>query len=233
METTGGLPPYSISRRAGAHDTRGAEGTVLLGLIATALHRSAVLVGISIWGAGPRAHRERRRGTRGAAGAARKSTTRAQAGFAAHQADWLRAAVCVTSAPRPPDIRAAEQAAWSTVPNVPYFLEFRVMVGLGLLHPAVTPTVLSVRCHRFEQKPAGLRICVPQSALPWIGRELAGSLPSMAASRLIDGLLPSSSAVSVTPASNVWLSLSVRGFLLCAGGRGRDLLVRMIRRGPD
>ncbi|TLY55277.1 MAG: cytochrome ubiquinol oxidase subunit I [Gammaproteobacteria bacterium] len=130
-----------------------------------------------------------------------------------------------------------EEAAWSTVPNVPVlFWSFRVMVGLGLFFILLFATAfyLSAR-HRFEQNRWFLRIAFLSLPLPWIAAELGWIVAEYGRQPWsIDGLLPTFLGVSVTPVTNVWLSLA--GFVIFYSALAVVdvyLLVRMIRGGPD
>jgi cytochrome d ubiquinol oxidase subunit I len=123
------------------------------------------------------------------------------------------------------------------VPNVPVlFWSFRVMVGLGLFFILLFATAfyLSAR-HRFEQNRWFLRIAFLSLPLPWIAAELGWIVAEYGRQPWsVDGLLPTFLGVSVTPAGNVWLSLS--GFVVFYSALAVVdvyLLVRMIRRGPD
>ena len=130
-----------------------------------------------------------------------------------------------------------EAAAWSTVPDVPVlFWSFRVMVGLGLFFILLFATAfyLSAR-HRFEQNRWFLRIAFISLPLPWIAAELGWIVAEYGRQPWsIDGLLPTFLGVSVTPVTNVWLSLA--GFVIFYSALAVVdvyLLVRMIRGGPD
>ena len=110
------------------------------------------------------------------------------------------------------------------------------MVGLGLFFILVFATAfyLSAR-HRVEQNRWFLRIAFLSLPLPWIAAELGWIVAEYGRQPWsVDGLLPTFLGVSVTPASNVWLSLS--GFVVFYSALAVVdvyLLVRMIRRGPD
>jgi cytochrome d ubiquinol oxidase subunit I len=163
----------------------------------------------------------------------------AQARFAAHQADLGYGLLLLryVGDPSAATSRQIEEAAWSTVPNVPVlFWSFRVMVGLGLFFILLFATAfyLSAR-HRFEQNRWFLRIAFLSLPLPWIAAELGWIVAEYGRQPWsIDGVLPTFLGVSVTPVSNVWLSLA--GFVVFYSALAVVdvyLLVRMIRRGPD
>ena len=163
----------------------------------------------------------------------------AQARFAAHQADLGYGLLLLryVSDPSVATSRQIDEAAWSTVPNVPVlFWSFRLMVGLGLFFILLFATAfyLSAR-HRFEQNRWFLRIAFFSLPLPWIAAELGWIVAEYGRQPWsVDGLLPTFLGVSPTPASNVWLSLA--GFVVFYSALAvvdGYLLVRMIRRGPD
>jgi cytochrome d ubiquinol oxidase subunit I len=163
----------------------------------------------------------------------------AQARFAAHQADLGYGLLLLryVNDPSAATSRQIDEAAWSTVPNVPVlFWSFRVMVGLGLFFILLFATAfyLSAR-HRFEQNRWFLRIAFFSLPLPWIAAELGWIVAEYGRQPWsIDGVLPTFLGVSVTPVTNVWLSLA--GFVVFYSALAVVdvyLLVRMIRRGPD
>jgi cytochrome d ubiquinol oxidase subunit I len=130
-----------------------------------------------------------------------------------------------------------EQAAWSTVPDVPVlFWCFRLMVALGLFFILLFATAfyLSTR-HSFESHRWFLRLAVWALPLPWIAAELGWVVAEYGRQPwAVDGLLPTFLGVSSTTATNVTLSLL--GFVLFYSGLAVVdvyLSVRTIRRGPD
>src|SRR6202165_5282822 len=171
-----------------------------------------------------------------------RARVRIESGVTAHaalQADLVYGLLLLryVSDPSAATSRQIDEAAWSTVPNVPVlFWSFRVMVGLGLFLILLFATAfyLSAR-HRFEQNRWFLRIAFLSLPLPWIAAELGWIVAEYGRQPWsVDGLLPTFLGVSVTPASNVWLSLS--GFVVFYSALAVvdvSLLVRMIRRGPD
>ena len=163
----------------------------------------------------------------------------AQARFAAHRADLGYGLLLLRYVSDPTTATPAqiEEAAWSTVPDVPVlFWSFRVMVGLGLFFILLFATAfyLSAR-HRFEQNRWFLRMAFFSLPLPWIAAELGWIVAEYGRQPWsIDGLLPTFLGASVTAASNVWLSLT--GFVIFYSALAVVdvyLLVRMIRGGPD
>jgi cytochrome d ubiquinol oxidase subunit I len=133
--------------------------------------------------------------------------------------------------------RQIEEAAWSTVPNVPVlFWCFRVMVGLGLLFILLFATAFYLAArHRLREHRWFLRAAFLSLPLPWIAAELGWVVAEYGRQPwAIDGVLPTFLGVSPVPASNVVLSLS--GFVIFYSSLAVVdvyLLTRMIRRGPD
>jgi cytochrome bd ubiquinol oxidase subunit I len=163
----------------------------------------------------------------------------ARARFAAHQADLGHALLLLRYVEDPTRAtpRQIEQAAWSTVPNVPVlFWCFRVMVGLGLFFILLFATAFYLASrHRFLEHRWFLRIAFLSLPLPWIAAELGWIVAEYGRQPwAIDGVLPTFLAASPVPASNVWLSLA--GFVVFYSALAvvdAYLLVRTIRRGPD
>jgi cytochrome bd ubiquinol oxidase subunit I len=133
--------------------------------------------------------------------------------------------------------RQIEEAAWSTVPNVPVlFWCFRVMVGLGILFILLFAMAFCLAArHRLQQHRWFLRAAFLSLPLPWIAAELGWVVAEYGRQPwAIDGVLPTFLGVSPVPASNVALSLS--GFVIFYSALAVVdvyLLARMIRRGPD
>jgi len=130
-----------------------------------------------------------------------------------------------------------DDAAWSTVPNVPVlFWCFRLMVGLGLYFIALFATAfyLATR-HRFDRHPNFLKLPFFSLPLPWIAIEVGWIVAEYGRQPwAVDGVLPTFLGVSRTSADNVWLSLI--GFVIFYSALAvvdAFLLVRTIRRGPD
>ena len=130
-----------------------------------------------------------------------------------------------------------DDAAWSTVPNVPVlFWCFRLMVGLGLYFIALFAIAfyLATR-HRFDRHPNFLKLAFFSLPLPWIAIEVGWIVAEYGRQPwAVDGVLPTFLGVSRTSAGNVWLSLI--GFVIFYSALAvvdAFLLVRTIRRGPD
>jgi cytochrome d ubiquinol oxidase subunit I len=130
-----------------------------------------------------------------------------------------------------------DDAAWSTVPNVPVlFWCFRLMVGLGLFFIALFATAfyLATR-HRFERHPWFLKLAFFSLPLPWIAIEVGWIVAEYGRQPwAVDGVLPTFLGVSRTSVGNVWMSLT--GFVIFYSALAvvdAFLLVRTIRRGPE
>jgi cytochrome d ubiquinol oxidase subunit I len=133
--------------------------------------------------------------------------------------------------------RQIDDAAWSTVPNVPVlFWSFRFMVGLGLFFIALFATAfyLATR-HRLESHPRFLKLAFFSLPLPWIAIELGWIVAEYGRQPwAVDGVLPTFLGVSRTSAGNVWFSLA--GFVIFYSALAvvdAFLLIRTVRRGPD
>jgi cytochrome d ubiquinol oxidase subunit I len=159
--------------------------------------------------------------------------------FEAHQADLGYGLLLLRYIANPSDAtpEQIDQAAWSTVPNVPVlFWCFRTMVGIGLflILLFMVAIYLSTR-HRFEQSHWFLRVALYSLPLPWIAAELGWIVAEYGRQPwAIDGVLPTFLGVSTKPASNVIASLS--GFVVFYSALAAVeifLMLRMIRRGPD
>jgi cytochrome bd ubiquinol oxidase subunit I len=159
--------------------------------------------------------------------------------FEANQADLGYALLLLrfTDNPASASLKQIDDAAWSTVPNVPVlFWCFRLMVGLGLYFIALFAAAfyLATR-HRFEQHPKFLKLAFFSLPLPWIAIEVGWIVAEYGRQPwAVDGVLPTFLGVSRTSVGNVWLSLT--GFVIFYSALAivdAFLLVRTIRRGPD
>jgi cytochrome bd ubiquinol oxidase subunit I len=159
--------------------------------------------------------------------------------FEAKQADLGYALLLLRFTDNPASATPAQidQAAWSTVPNVPVlFWCFRLMVGLGLYFIALFAIAfyLATR-HRFEQNSWFLKLAFFSLPLPWIAIEVGWIVAEYGRQPwAVDGVLPTFLGVSRTSVGNVWLSLT--GFVIFYSALAivdAFLLVRTIRRGPD
>ena len=170
---------------------------------------------------------------------ANPANSAAKARFEAHSADLGYGLLLLRFVRNPALATPAQidEAAWSTVPNVPVlFWSFRFMVGLGFFFILLFASAfyLSAR-HRFEQNRWFLRAAFLSLPLPWIAAELGWVVAEYGRQPwAIDGVLPTFLGVSATPAGNVLLSLT--GFVVFYSALAIVdiyLMVKMIRRGPD
>jgi cytochrome bd ubiquinol oxidase subunit I len=158
--------------------------------------------------------------------------------FNAHVNDLGYALLLKRYAPNVIDATPAqiEAAALDTTPQVaPLFWSFRVMVGLGLGFIALFAVAFWLASRRqLERWRWFLRLCVWVLPAPWIAAELGWIVSETGRQPwTIDGVLPTFLSVSSTPASNVWISLSL--FVLLYSGLAvveLMLMVRAIRAGP-
>jgi cytochrome bd ubiquinol oxidase subunit I len=108
-----------------------------------------------------------------------------------------------------------EQAAWSTVPDVPtLFWSFRLMVGLGFYFIALFATMFYVAARRqLDRRRWLLRLAFYSLPLPWIAAEVGWIVAEYGRQPwIIEGVLPTFLAASPIPVFNVWISLA--GFVL-------------------
>jgi len=159
--------------------------------------------------------------------------------FIAHQRDLGYALLLLRYVRDPVAATPAmiDQAAWSTVPNVPVlFWSFRLMVGIGLFLILLFAAAFYLAArHRFLASPWFLKIAFFSLPLPWIAAELGWIVAEYGRQPwAIDGVLPTFLGASPVPASQVVLSLA--GFVLFYSALAVVdvfLLVRTIRRGPE
>jgi len=162
----------------------------------------------------------------------------ARAQFDAHRADLGYGLLLLRYVKDPAQATAeqVEQAAWSTVPDVPVlFWCFRIMVALGFFFIALFATAfgLSAR-HRFEHR-GFLRVALYSLPLPWIAAELGWIVAEYGRQPwAIDGVLPTFLGASPTAHLNVVFSLV--GFIVLYSTLAAVevyLMLRTIRRGPE
>jgi cytochrome d ubiquinol oxidase subunit I len=170
---------------------------------------------------------------------ANPADTTARAEFEAHKADLGYGLLLLryTTNPASATAEQIEQAAWSTVPDVPVlFWAFRFMVGLGFFFIFLFATAfyLATR-HRFESNRWFLRLAVAALPLPWIAAELGWIVAEYGRQPwVVDGLLPTYLGVSRTSVANVVLSLV--GFVVFYSALAVVdvyLMARTVRQGPD
>ncbi|WP_029004848.1 cytochrome ubiquinol oxidase subunit I [Azorhizobium doebereinerae] len=139
--------------------------------------------------------------------------------------------------PRKATPEQVSQAAWDTVPQVaPLFWTFRVMVGLGFyfILLMVTFFVLSAR-RMLDRYPLLLRLAVISIPLPWIAAESGWFVAEFGRQPwIIEGILPTASAVSSLGAATVLLTIV--GFALLYSVLfviEMALMLRAVRKGPS
>ncbi len=130
-----------------------------------------------------------------------------------------------------------DQAAWSTVPNVPVlFWVFRIMVGLGFYFIALFAVAFwFASTHRLQRHHWFLKAALLTLPLPWVAAELGWIVAEYGRQPwAIEGILPTFLGVSAHSATNVALSLG--GFVLFYTSLAIVdvfLMTRAIRKGPD
>ena len=138
--------------------------------------------------------------------------------------------------PRQASEQQIKDAAWSTVPNIPYlFFAFRLMVLCAFVLLAVFAISL---WHTAREAPVPrwlLRLAVLVLPLPWIAVELGWFVAEFGRQPwIIDGVLPTFLATSQL---GVWnLLLTILGFTLVYGVLAIievRLMLAAIRKGPE
>ncbi|WP_414902643.1 cytochrome ubiquinol oxidase subunit I [Sphingomonas flavalba] len=134
-----------------------------------------------------------------------------------------------------------EQAAWSTVPNVPVmFWVFRVMAGLGFFFIAFFGAAFWIASTRrldgdSRFRRAFLRTAVWVIPLPWIAIESGWILAEIGRQPwAIDGVLPTFLAASSLTVAQLWTTII--GFTVIYGVLAVievRLMLAAIRKGPD
>lgn len=163
----------------------------------------------------------------------------AKATFETHQGDLGHGLLLLqyTDDPATATPEQIEQAAWSTVPNVPVlFWTFRLMVALGfyfIAFFAVAFWLSSTR--RLEKSRTFLKIALLTLPLPWIAAELGWIVAEYGRQPwAIEGVLPTFLGISSLTVLQV--SISIAGFVLLYSTLAVIevyLMVRSIKRGPD
>lgn len=139
--------------------------------------------------------------------------------------------------PRQASPAQIEKAAWDTVPEVaPLFWTFRIMVACGFYFIAFFATffILSAR-RQLTRFPLLLRLAVLSIPLPWLAAECGWFVAEFGRQPwIIEGILPTASAVSSLGAMTVLLTIC--GFVLIYTILfiiEMSLMVRAIQKGPD
>ncbi|TDT96400.1 cytochrome bd-I ubiquinol oxidase subunit 1 apoprotein [Azorhizobium sp. AG788] len=128
------------------------------------------------------------------------------------------------------------KAAWDTVPQVaPLFWTFRIMVGVGFFMILLMATFFTLSARRqLDRFPLLLRIAVLAIPLPWLAAECGWFVAEFGRQPwIIEGILPTASAVSSLGAMTVLLTIA--GFVLIYTTLfiiEMGLMLRAIRKGP-
>jgi len=143
--------------------------------------------------------------------------------------------------PRQATPQDIEQAAWSTVPNVPVmFWVFRVMAGLGFFFIAFFATAFWIASVRKVKCDSGfprffMRMAVWVIPLPWIAIEFGWILAEVGRQPwAIEGVLPTFLAASSLTVAQLWTTII--GFTVIYGALAIvevRLMLAAIRKGPD
>ncbi|MGE0115467.1 MAG: cytochrome ubiquinol oxidase subunit I [Steroidobacteraceae bacterium] len=139
--------------------------------------------------------------------------------------------------PRTATPEQIEQAAWSTVPNVPVlFWSFRVMVALGFFFIALFATMfVIISRRRIEQHHGLLRIALYSLPLPWLAAEVGWIVAEYGRQPwVIEGILPTFMGTSSVSIAQV--SMSLVGFVVFYSALAvveLFLMFRIARGGPD
>jgi len=138
--------------------------------------------------------------------------------------------------PRQATPRQIEQAAWSTVPNVPVmFWVFRVMAGLGFYFIGFFLLAFYFSTvQRFDVR-WYLRVAVWTIPLPWIAAEFGWILAEIGRQPwAIEGVLPTFLGASSLTVAQLWTTIA--GFTLIYGTLAVieiRLMLAAIRKGPE
>ncbi len=159
--------------------------------------------------------------------------------FKAHEADLGHGLLLLryTDNPAKATPEQIEQAAWSTVPNVPVlFWVFRIMVALGFYFIALFGVAFWLAStHRLQKYRWFLKAALLTLPLPWIAAELGWIVAEYGRQPwAIEGILPTFLGVSTHSATSVTLSLG--GFVLFYSTLAIVdvfLMARSVKRGPE
>jgi cytochrome d ubiquinol oxidase subunit I len=159
--------------------------------------------------------------------------------LAAHDQDLGYALLLKRSIDDPRKATAADiqQAANSTIPNVPVlFWSFRIMVACGFYFIALFAfSFWQASKRRLDAKRWYLRLALWSLPLPWVASELGWIVAEYGRQPwAIEGVLPTALGVSSITAGQVWTSLG--GFVLFYTALAvidAVLMVKYARKGPD
>lgn len=138
--------------------------------------------------------------------------------------------------PRRANAQLIDQAAWSTVPNVPaMFWVFRAMAGLGFFFIAFFATAFVLATRRRFDRRWFLRAAVWIIPLPWMAAEFGWILAEIGRQPwAIDGVLPTFLGTSDLTVPQLWTTIA--GFTLLYGTLAVievRLMIESIRKGPE
>jgi cytochrome d ubiquinol oxidase subunit I len=129
-----------------------------------------------------------------------------------------------------------KMAAWDTVPQVaPLFWGFRVMVACGIFFICLFATAFTLSVRNRLQHRWFLKIAFLSLPLPWIASELGWVVAEVGRQPwVIQGILPTSLAISSLTSTSVYISLIgfiiLYSFLACIE---LYLMLKYIRLGPE
>lgn len=138
--------------------------------------------------------------------------------------------------PRSADATTIDQAAWSTVPNVPaLFWMFRAMAGLGFFFIAFFGVAIYFANTRQFNRKWFLRAAVLIVPLPWIAAELGWLVAEIGRQPwAVDGVLPTFLGASSLSVPAIWTTIV--GFTLLYGALAVievRLMLAAIKKGPE
>lgn len=128
-----------------------------------------------------------------------------------------------------------QQAAWSTVPNVPLmFWVFRVMAGIGFLMIGLFATAFVLCTLRKHETKWFLRLAVLAIPLPWIAIESGWILAEVGRQPwAVEGVLPTFLGASSLTTTHLWTTIIC--FTLLYGALAVvevGLILRAVKKGP-
>lgn len=169
---------------------------------------------------------------------ANRSDGEARAAFTAHSADLGYALLLkqFLADPRQANDQQIKDAAWSTVPGVPWlFASFRIMVACGFALLFVFAISLWHTIREEEAPSWVLRLALIAMPLPWIAIEIGWFVAEFGRQPwIIEGVLPTFLATSELGAWN--LMLTIAGFTALYGTLAVievKLMLAAIRKGPE
>lgn len=137
--------------------------------------------------------------------------------------------------PRTATPEQIQQAAWSTVPNVPLmFWVFRIMAGIGFLMIGLFATAFILCTLRRHETKWFLRLAVLSIPLPWIAIESGWILAEVGRQPwAVEGVLPTFLGASSLTVTHLWTTIIC--FTLLYGALAVvevGLILRAVKKGP-